>query len=228
MLFRSVPGRRDLFVGGAYVASRRFSGDQRGTEAFRLNTVGLPLAWLRQVNPQWQAAAMVVPMWHVSNAADTENAAQLLGGAFLRYQHDDRLWWAFGLFGDRNDLNSYLMPYVGASWIINPRWTLSAVMPWPSVIYAPSEVWFFSLGAAPSGSSWTQRADGGEVAVSLDTWDFGLSAERRLWGHVWLGARAGIGGLRGLRFGTKDASLRGAEFDVESGAFFSVSLKLRP
>lgn len=223
-----VPGRRDLLVAGAYAASRWFAGDEPGTDTFRLNTVGLPLAWLRQLRPQWQAAALVAPMWHFSDADGAQDSTQLLGGAFLRYQPNERLWWAFGVFGDRNDLDSYLMPYVGASFIINRRWTLSAIMPWPAILYAPNEDWFFSLGASPSGASWNQRVDRSDVAVSIDTWDFGLSAERRLRGRLWLGARAGIGGLRGLRFDTGDNRLRGAEFELTSGAFFSLSLKLRP
>ena len=151
-----------------------------------------------------------------------------LGGVFARYTHNERVWWAFGVFGDYNTQESYALPYAGASWVINERWTLSAVMPWPAVHYAPTKDWLFSLGASPSGAAWVRQEDKGDIAVSLSAWNFGVSAERRLGRNLWLSARTGVAGLRGLRYSNRENDIEEPDISVDAGAFFSLSLNVRP
>ncbi|WOJ98256.1 DUF6268 family outer membrane beta-barrel protein [Congregibacter brevis] len=219
---------RDAVVVGAYLSSNRFESDSDETEDFRVDTVGLPLGWFRQVNNEWQAAAFVMPLGHRSTQESSDWTLQTMGGVFARYTQNEKLWWAFGLFGDDNPNDSYVIPYLGASWVINPRWTISAIMPWPAVVYSPTQDWMFRLGASPSGAAWSLQPVNNDVAVSLDAWDFGLSAERRIYKNVWLEARTGIGGLRGFRFNSGNGQLEDPDISVGSSGFFALSLKLRP
>lgn len=219
---------RDLLIAGAYLNQVNFSTDEPLIDDFRVRSVGLPIGWLHQVDPQWQAAAFAMPLWHDNNQFDGARSDQLMAGAFARYTKNDHLWWMFGVFGDRNDLDTYFLPYVGASWVINPQWTISAIMPWPSIDYAPNRDWLFSLGASPSSAAWSVRPSSEDVAVSLDAWDFGLDVERRVSGNLWVAARAGIGGLRGVRYSTRDNKLEGADIDVGASGFISLSLRFRP
>ncbi|WP_202962363.1 DUF6268 family outer membrane beta-barrel protein [Congregibacter litoralis] len=219
---------RDAVIVGAYLSSNRFKTDNEQIDDFRVDSVGLPIGWFRQVNPQWQAAAFVMPVGHRSTQQDSNWTLQTMGGVFARYTQNETLWWAFGLFGDDSPNDSYLIPYLGASWVINPRWTLSAIMPWPAVVYAPTPDWMFRLGASPSGAAWSLQPVNNEVAISLDAWDFGLSAERRIHKNLWLEARTGVGGLRGIRFNSDDSQLEDLDISVGASGFFALSLKLRP
>lgn len=221
-------GKRDAVVFGAYLSSNRFETSDNSVGDFRVDTVGLPIGWARQINPQWQAAAFVMPLGHRSTQQSSDWTLQTMGGVFARYTQNERLWWAFGVFGDDSPSDSYVIPYLGASWVINPQWTLSAIMPWPAVIYAPTQDWMFRLGASPSGAAWSLQPVDNDVAVSLDAWDFGLSAERRLYKNLWLEARTGVGGLRGLRLNSDSGTLEAPDINVASSGFFAVSLKIRP
>ena len=223
-----LPTNRDMLVTGAYLSSNRFTSDDSQREDFRVDSVGVPLAWLRQVNPRWQAAAFVMPFAHRSTQDAGSWSLQTMGGVFGRYTQHERLWWVFGVFADHSEQESYALPYVGASWSINDRWTLSAVMPWPSVMYAPTKDWLFSLGASPSGAAWSLQDQQTDVAISLDAWDFGLNAERRLHRNLWLSAKVGVGGLRGLRYSTREDGIEAPDIDVGASAFFALSLRIRP
>ena len=223
-----LPTNRDMLVTGAYVSSTQFTSEDPERDDFRVDSIGVPLGWLRQVNPRWQAAAFVMPFGHRSTQDEGNWSLQTLGGVFGRYTQHERLWWVFGVFADHSEQESYALPYVGASWSINDRWTLSAVMPWPSVMYAPTRDWLFSLGASPSGAAWSVQDQQRDVAISLDAWDFGLTVERRLHRNLWLSAKTGVGGLRGLRYSTRDDDVEAPDIDVGASAFFALSLRIRP
>lgn len=223
-----LPTNRDMLVTGAYVSSTQFMSEDPERDDFRVDSIGVPLGWLRQVNPRWQAAAFVMPFGHRSTQDEGNWSLQTLGGVFGRYTQHERLWWVFGVFADHSEQESYALPYVGASWSINDRWTLSAVMPWPSVMYAPTRDWLFSLGASPSGAAWSVQDQQRDVAISLDAWDFGLTVERRLHRNLWLSAKTGVGGLRGLRYSTRDDGVEAPDIDVGASAFFALSLRIRP
>ena len=219
-------GDRDALIIGEYLSWSDFSVKSDTNDSFNVTTVGLPVAWLRQVNPQWQAAAFVMPMGHYDDIKGSNWAWQYLGGAFARYVQHDRLWWAFGFYFDIAPGDNFYIPYVGASWVINERWTLSAVMPWPALLYAPNRDWLFRLGASPSGSSWSFNPDGSDASLNLDAWDFGLSAERRLSGGLWLSLEAGVGGFRGLRLSGSD--VESPDLDVSTSPYLGINLNFRP
>ena len=219
-------GERDALVIGEYLSWSDFSVKAASDDSFAVTTVGLPVAWLRQVDPAWQVAAFVMPLGHHDDIDGSNWAWQYLGGTFARYVQHERLWWAFGFYFDVAPGDNFYIPYVGASWVINERWTVSAVMPWPALLYAPDKDWLFRLGASPSGSSWSFNPEGGDAAVNLDAWDFGLSAERRLSGGIWLSMEVGVGGFRGLRLSGTDVDA--PDLDVSTSPYFGIDLKFRP
>lgn len=217
---------RDALIVGEYVSWTRFNLDVDGRSKVDVSSIGLPLGWFRQVNPDWQAAAFVMPLGHDADLPRSDWAWQYLGGAFARYVQDERLWWAFGFYFDLGAGEDFYIPYLGASWAINERWTLSAVMPWPALVYAPNERWMVRLGASPSGASWSLDLDNSEVGVNLDAWDVGLGIEHRFAGNLWLGARAGVGGLRGLRL--ENSKVEEPDIDISSNFFLGLTLNYRP
>ncbi len=220
-------GKRDALVIGEYLSWSRFDLHKSHLEDFDVGTIGMPVAWFRQVNPRWQAAAFVFPMAHQSSQEDADWTWQTMGGAFGRYVHNDRLWWAFGFYADVAPGDNFYIPYLGASWQLNPRWTISAIMPWPAILYAPNTDWMFRAGVSPSGASWSFVPQGSDnVALNFDAWDLGASVERRLTGMWHLGLEAGVGGFRGLRLQGSD--FEDAEFSVHSSAFVKMSLNFRP
>jgi hypothetical protein len=62
---------------------------------------------------------------------------------------------------------------------VTEQWTLSAIMPWPAVLYSPTRDTLFRFGASPSGASWSLREPSGKVSFDLDSWDLvGLPGDR--------------------------------------------------
>lgn len=220
-------GQRDAFFTGGWLSHVQFSTDEPHLEDFTVDSVGFAAGWLHQIRPQWQATGFVMPIGHSSSFGGSSWHFQTLGGAFARYIQRNDLWWAFGVFANVGSTQQYLMPYVGASWVINPRWTLSAIMPWPALLYAPNRDWLFRFGASPSGASWTVSTREEEVAVNLDTWNFGLTAERRLTGPLWGAIEGGVGGLRGIRFDSDNATFDTQDIRVRSSGYIAFSLRFR-
>ena len=220
-------GQRDAVFAGGWLSRSRFSADDPLVDDFSVDSVGIGAGWLRQLRPQWQAAAFVLPIWHRSSVADSDWRVQTMGGAFARYIQHENLWWAFGVFANSAIDESYVLPYAGASWLINERWTLSAILPWPAILYAPNRDWLFRLGASPSGASWAISPGNDEVAINLSGWNFGVTAERHLTGYLWLAAEGGIGGLRGVRLNRRSGSLDSPDINVGSNGYVGLSLRLR-
>lgn len=217
---------RDVLVLGEYVNYSRFLVDTGNVDDFAVTSLGLPVGWLRQVNPDWQIAAFVMPMLHHSTIKSNTDNWQTMGGIFSRYVQNEQLWWAFGFFADHAADGDLYLPYIGASWAITPEWSLSAIMPWPEISWAPTANFFVSVGASVSGASWTVDEGDGDVAIDLDGWDFGASLNQRVTGNLWGHVKLGVGGLRGFRW--EDADFEGADTPIDSDLFFSIGFEYRP
>lgn len=218
-------GENDLIVIGDYVSWSTFDLSSSAPDNFEVGSLGFPIGWLRQVNRDWQVAAFTMPFGHYSTIGGASWSGQLMSGIFGRYIQNDSLWWAFGIYSDLNPVRSYALPYLGASWAISAEWTVSLILPWPSVLYAPNEDWLFSLGATPSGASWSIESNNEKVYYNLDAWDLGLSIERRIHNSIWLSAKTGIGGLRSLRI--SESGIEDSEYDFDSSWFVGLSLNIR-
>lgn len=240
----------NVLIVGEYLARTHFSheGNQQSAvvkDNFTVDSIGIPIAWMNQLDPNWQVGGFVMPLAHKTSNKDADWNWEYLGGAFGRYVQSDHLWWAFGFYANATPGDNTYLPYLGASWTVNDHWTLSAIMPWPAVLYAPTDDWLVRLGASPSGASWQLDTDSGslnndspsgranpslyeptDAFVNFDAWDFGLSVEHRLAGNFWLGAEAGIGGLRGLR--VTGGNLHGVDTQVSSSGYIGLNINFRP
>jgi hypothetical protein len=203
-----------------------FDLDGADIDSFNVGTVGIPIAWLRQADEDWQLAAFVMPRANHSSLENSNWTFQTMGGTFARWTQRDHVWWAFGFYFDIAPDDNFYIPYVGASWNINERWTLSAVMPWPAVLYAPTPDWLFRLGMSPSGASWAINPEGGDVAVNIDAWDFGLTTSRRVRGNFWVDVEVGVGAFRGLRISGSD--VKDPEIDSGASWFAGMEFNYRP
>lgn len=219
-------GDKDMLLIGEYIAQTEFDFDTTIPNRFDVTSVGLPVGWLRQLNPQWQLISFVMPFGHYNHVDGGVWNWQYMGGLFARYEQSNNLWWAYGIYADVTPGDDFYIPYLGAYWSINRQWTIEAIMPWPAVAYAPNQDWMFRLGASPSSASWSFNAEEEADSINLDAWDFGLGVEHRIQGNVWLGLEAGVGGLRAFRF-TQGGS-EAADIDVSSGAYIELALRYRP
>ncbi|MDR4494005.1 MAG: hypothetical protein R3B74_06225 [Nitrospirales bacterium] len=219
-------GERDVLIVGEYLNRSEFNVRKSSINSFHVTSVGLPVGWLRQVNPDWQAAAFFMPLANFSSLDNGELSWQYMGGAFGRYVQNERLWWAFGFFADIAPDGNLYLPYLGVSWSLNEHWTFSFIMPWPGIYYAPTPEWLLRLGASPSGSSWSVNNGNGNVALNLDAWDFSLGIERRVISNFWASLDAGVGGMRGLRL--SGSKIENVDFDVDSSLYVGLALKFRP
>ena len=219
-------GQRDVLLVGEWVSVSRFDARESSAESFDVLSLGLPIGWLRQTSENWQAGAFVMPLAHRADLGNSDWSHETLGGVFTRYLKNDRLWWVFGFYFDVGAGNDVYLPYLGASWEIDDDVTLSAVLPWPAVLYAPDRDTLWRFGAMPSGTSWSLNSDEDEVFLTLDTWNLGLSFEQRVQGGFWFATEAGIGGLRSLRL--EGGEWRGAEFEVEETPYLRFAINYRP
>lgn len=217
--------KRSMAVLGEYVSYADFSVDNG--EDFSVTSVAIAAGYLYQVNPDWQVIAALVPFYNHSSLGERgQDYWQVMGGAVARYTRNDRLWWLFGVLFDDSDFGTSVLPYVGASLTLNERWSVSAILPWPQVMYAPSKDWFVSLGASYSGNSWAIDSGTGKVGLNLSGFDFGFGGAMRLKGPLWLEGAVGVGGLRALTI--NDGEVSGPSIDVSSSPFINLSLTFRP
>ena len=171
--------------------------------------------------------AALVPFYNHSSLGERgKDYWQVMGGAVARYTRNDRLWWLFGVVFDDSDFGTTWLPYVGASLTLTERWSVSAILPWPQLMYAPSKDWFVSLGASYSGNSWAVNNATGAVGLNLSGFDFGFGGGMRLKGPLWLEGAVGVGGLRALTI--TDGDVSGPSIDVSSSPFIYLSLTFRP
>lgn len=151
-----------------------------------------------------------------------------MGGGFARYTQTDRLWWAFGLYFDVSEQSNLALPYLGASYQFNDRWTLSAIMPWPALIYSPGKNLLFRLGVSPAGNSWQLDTRGDKFNYSIDNWDLGLSVEKRVTDNFWLALEGGVGGLKGLSVNVDNGDWDEPHVSLISSPYVSLNLNFRP
>ena len=217
--------KRSMAVLGEYVSYADFSVDNG--EEFSVTSASIAAGYLYQVDPDWQVIAALVPFYNHSSLGERgKDYWQVMGGAVARYTRNDRLWWLFGVVFDDSDFGTSVLPYVGASLTLNERWSVSAILPWPQVMYAPSKDWFVSLGASYSGNSWAVNNATGAVGLNLSGFDLGFGGGMRLKGPLWLEGSVGVGGLRALTI--TDGDVSGPSIDVSSSPFIKLSLTFRP
>jgi hypothetical protein len=216
-------GQRDALVVGEWLGWTRFDLKDNGRE-IEVLSLAVPLGWARQLEPNWQLGAFVAPLGHRTHSDDWY--WETLGGVFGRYTQSDRTAWVFGVYFDISPLEDFYTPYLGVAFIVNERWSINAVMPWPSVTYAPSRNTLFRLGIAPSGASWSIEPGQKHPRMSLSAWNFGIAIEQRAYKYLWLGLEVGVSGTRGLSLVGSD--WQGLETKLDNTGFVLATVNFRP
>lgn len=216
-------GRRDALVIGEWVSWTRFELKDSDRE-LEVLSLAVPIGWARQLEPSWQLGAFVAPLGH--RTSRDEWYWETLGGVFARHTRGDRVAWLFGAYFDVSPLEDFYTPYVGANILLNERWSINAVMPWPSITYAPSHDMLVRLGVAPSGASWSVEPGERRPRMNLSAWNFGIAAERRVYKYVWLGVEAGVSGIRGLSLVGGD--WQDPETKLDNTGFALLTVTVRP
>lgn len=222
--------KTDTLVLGFYASDSDFTVDDPGVseaQEFSVETAALGVGYFKQWNHDWQVMGFLLPFYNDNNLEQGTAYWQTMGGVFTRYMASDDIWWMFGAFASNSPFESYWLPYVGVSYTINEEWTLSGVMPWPQVIYAPSPDWFIAVGGMISGSGWAIDTGQGAASRDINAFDFGLDFSHRLKGSLWASLSAGFGGLRTLQF-DNGTDLDGPEFDISRSPFIRLNLSVRP
>ncbi|WP_157497592.1 hypothetical protein [Gilvimarinus chinensis] len=219
---------RDALLLGEWISWSKLSPESEHYNDLQVLSVGLPVGWLHQRSKDWQTGGFLMPLGHKADSNDAQWSWELMGGGFARYTQTDKLWWAYGLYFDVSDHSSLVLPYLGASYQFNERWTLSAIMPWPAVMYAPSDDWLFRFGLAPAGNSWQLNTDGDQFNYVMDNWDLGLSVEKRVHRHFWLELEAGVGGLKGLSVDVNSGDWEAPDFAMSSSGYINIGFNFRP
>lgn len=112
-------GERNVLIVGEYLNRAEFDVIHSSMDSFNPTTVGLPVWWLRQVNPDRQAAAFIMALANFSSLDNGELSWEYMGGVFGRYVQNERPWWAFGFLADFSPDGNLYLPYLGASWSLN-------------------------------------------------------------------------------------------------------------
>jgi hypothetical protein len=220
----------DALVLGFYASHSEFTVDDSSlteAEKFRVDTAAIGLGYVKQWNDDWQLMGFLLPFYNDNNLETGQSYWQTMGGVFARYTASNDVWWMFGAFASTSPFDKYWLPYVGISYTIDKEWTISGIMPWPQVIYAPSPDWFVAVGGMISGSGWAIDAQQGVASRDINAFDLGVDFSRRIKGSLWASVSAGVGGLRALQF-DDGSDLDGPSFDVSRSPFIRLNLAIRP
>ena len=226
LLLPLVVGPRDMLVLGDWISFTQLKADAGSSRDVDVLSIGLPVGWMRQASDAWQIAAFVAPLAHRATDRSDPWYWETLGGAFALYWPPGRWMWIFGAYADVSADEEFYIPYAGGSFQINPRWTLSLVLPWPALIYAPNRDWMLLAGLTPAGATWAVKGPEQIVAPDQDALNLGLAVERRVWKNVWLRLEGGVSGYRG--FGVIGSDWEGPNAHAGTSPYINVRFGFRP
>jgi len=216
---------RDMFLLGGDIGLDSISVK---TAPFRDQTVfrGTPIAaWLHQFDEDNLMGIFAAPIFSKEIENGGSWGASGYGGVIAMHWFSDSFQLMYGGVYQNSFGKETLLPYLGLLWNPNPRWSVAAVFPWPSLTFAPNKDWILQLALSPGGSSWVQRKGEYEVTESIGSWNLVTGVGYRLHEHIWLMASAGVAGFRVWELGEEDSGLR---YEAEPSAVFTLSLQFRP
>lgn len=217
---------RDVLFIGEWINKSHISSNTPGFESFDVTQAAIPLGWLHQESQDTQIGGFIAPLGYKADLNGSGWSWQTLGGAFSRHTYSDDIWWAFGAYFDIGGIDDTYLPYLGVFWQINEKLSISAIMPWPAMLYAPTKNTLFRFGASPTGSSWQVNRDTTEINQELSGWDFGISAEHRAFKSLWFKIETGFGGLRALRVETN--KIKAPDLEIDASSYIKIGVNLRP
>ncbi len=221
-------GKHGFALAAPYVSRTRFTSMTDGSADTDVDSFYLPVGgiWQAANGKQWGGFAM--PIFNSSFSGDGDGGTDFMGGVLGRSFSGQKSIWYYGLVYDYSYGGNFYYPYLGYSYVADPQWVISLVMPWPTVTYAPSDRLYFSVGVLPSGANWVMDQEGSDTKVSssFGGWDLGTYCGWRLTKLLWVTAGVGFSGLRSLQV-DEDGELA-FEQNLSREPFVSLSLSARP
>jgi len=220
-------GQKDMVFAGEYFGWQRIDFHAPVTASRDVYTVMPVFGWMRQTGAHRQLGAFLAPEYtHGADYAGHEftewsGYAGVIGVNWT----SDRFAWAYGLVADYAPENSLLFPYLGCYWQPSPRWSVAAILPWPSVTYAPSRDYLFQAGLYPADATLVSAPDG-SLRVSYTSWDVLFSAHRRLTRNFWCSASVGWAGLGNFAVSTDGHTE--TDYELRRDMVWSLQISFRP
>lgn len=219
-----VASRDMLLLGGdlAWDSIKVTSGPYRDQRIARITPVA---AWLHQFGTDHTVGAFVAPIASKELEQDRPWSVNGFAGFIGMYWYSDTLQWVYGGVYETYFGEDYVYPYLGLQWNPTSQWSVSLLLPWPTLTYAPAKGWLWQLGIAPGGSSWVANDNGYESTQAFGTWNATFGVGYQLQGPWWLYLGAGRTGFRGISqtSGGNERSL-----DAEPSAVYTIELQFRP
>lgn len=222
MILPAWVAKKNMILVGETLSSRRI---ELNDERFTQNKLGVILAWVQQPTPQWQWGAFSYIQYYNNGHSQVSNNTETLSGAIARYSHSPNLHSWYGLVYDSNAGDGYFLPYIGVDWMINSRWMLSFIPPWPSISYISTSGWITKLGIVPGQTRSTYSATENVLIDDFSYWNMGLNVEKEIKHNIWAGVTIGYSGFG--KFTLTDDQLE-HENDLDSTPFFKLSFNFRP
>ncbi|HET7536109.1 MAG TPA: hypothetical protein VFJ90_06630 [Candidatus Didemnitutus sp.] len=221
-------GRKDMFILGEYFAWQQIDFTSPRPQRVHITTVMPVVAWLRQTGPHRQFAAFVTPELVNGGGYADHGLAKSGGyaGAIAVNWTSDTFAWFYGLVGLFEPGNDTYLPYLGILWQPTREWSVSLIMPWPSISYAPTPDFMFQLGLLPAEATLTTGQEGRNLRVSYDSWNLMFSANRRLSNVCWVTAAVGWASL--ASFSIDSSGNSGINNDLKRGVLWTLQVSLRP
>jgi len=198
----------------------------RGNDSTTINTGGLMAALVSQHSTNWQSGAFIYAYQNLDSETRSDNTSGTFVGMVGRYRHSARFHTYWGAVQVNTNRESLLYPYAGFDWYIDNHWAVTAVLPWPSISYAPNESQLVRLGALASETTWTVKQDDRFSTQDFSQVSLGLSVEQKFSRLIWGEFSVGYTGLGKLQI-EADADSK-LTTDISNQPFFKLALNVRP
>jgi hypothetical protein len=216
-------GRKHMLIVAETLDVDVFEADNDSTT---INTGGALATWVTQHSTRWQSAAFIYYYQNLDSDTRSYDTSGTIGGIVARHRHSARFHSYWGAVSVRSGQDSWVYPYAGFDWYIDKHWAVTAVVPWPTVNYAPSETQLFKLGALFSNTTWLANQDNRLYTQDFSQVSLGISFEQKLsrlvWGEVAIGY-TGLGKLQIESDADSDMTV-----DISNRPFFKLALNVRP
>jgi hypothetical protein len=199
---------------------------ETNNDSTTINTGGLLAAWISQHSPKWQSGAFVYHYQNLDSDTRSDNTKGTIGGAVARYRHSARVHTYWGAVQISGGDESSIYPYAGFDWYINTKWGITAVLPWPTINYAPNSNQLFKIGALVTNTTWSVKQDNDFYTQDFSQMSLGVSLEQKISDLLWGGLELGYSGLGKLKIET-DADSE-MTTDISSRPYIKLSLNVRP
>jgi len=217
-------GQKNMLILGQSLEFDRLKSESGNVND--VNTVGALAAWISQPSTKIQAGGFY---YYYTGFDITDGGTHPRGnmsGAVVRIRHRPTFhsYWGVIRLDDQMSVDFY--PYAGFDWYIGQKWSVSMVLPWPSIGYAPDPNTLYKIGALYSGSDWLIQGEEEVQLRSISKIDAGFSYEKRIHGMIWGEIGMGLSGFG--RFTIKSNAEVEYKNDIDSSPFVKISLNLRP